>query len=329
MIITRTPLRVSFFGGGTDYPDWYNENGGSVISSSINKYSYIKARFLPPFFNYKFCIRYYYREEVKNVNQIKHPSVRNIFKFLKIKKGVEIIHSGDLPARGGLGSSSSFTVGTLNAVSALHGKIFSKRDLANNSIFIEQALTKENVGSQDQTIAAFGGINKIDFGGPGNILVTPYALSKNNFLKFQDSLMLFFLGYPRDASEIAKTQIRLIPKKNSELKEIIQLTKEADIALQSNKLDIKRIGKLLDVQWNIKKKLSPKVSNSKIDDIYSKFLKLGIYGGKLCGAGGGGFFLVSAPVEKHNFIRKKMNNFLHVPFRFDFTGSQIIYFSQE
>jgi len=327
MIISRTPLRISFFGGGTDYKEWYSNNGGSVINTSINKYNYVNVRFLPPFFKYKNCIRYFKREETNSVQAIKHASVRETLKFLKCDGGIEMVHNADLPARGGLGSSSSFTVGFLNAVWSLMGKIPTKKDLANTAIFIEQKKIKEFVGSQDQTAAAFGGLNRIDFGGRQNITVKPLTLQKDNMDKFQDHLMLFFLGFPRNASDIAKKQIASIPKNKNHLIEMQKIVDEAEKLLSANKIDFKEIGQLMNVQWMLKKKLSKNVSSNFIDKTYSDFIKNGAIGCKLCGAGGGGYMLVLANPNKHNHIKKKMKKFINIPFKFDFTGSQIVYYS--
>ena len=328
MIISRTPLRVSFFGGGTDYPEWYRKNGGSVISTSINRYSYINCRYLPNYFEYKHCIRYYLREEVNSIRQIKHPSVRETLKFLNIKRGIEVIHNADLPARSGLGSSSSFTVGLLNSLNALQRKMIASRTLASDAIFIEQKMIKENVGSQDQIAAAFGGFNKINFSKNEKFLVTPYILTESNLKLLEDSLILFFVGMPRTASDVAKYQINSINKKFTELKEMLQIVENADREFKKKKLDIKSIGQLLNDQWILKKKLSSKITNSKIDNAYKFFMKSGAYGVKLCGAGAGGFMLVCADEEKISLM-KRSKKFMHVKFNFDFTGSQIIYFSNE
>jgi len=322
-------MRVSFFGGGTDYPAWYLENGGSVISTTINKYNYINVRYLPGFFNHKHCIRYYLREETQNINQIKHNSVRETLKYLKITDGVEVIHNADLPARGGLGSSSSFTVGLLNALYALKGKIVSKRTLANTAIFIEQNKIKENVGSQDQIAASFGGLNKIVFNKKENFFINPYTLKEKNVQELEQSLMIFFLGLQRNASVIAKHQIKLIPQKKKELNNILSIVSEGDKELRRSKLDVKSIGSLLDEQWNIKKYLSSKITNSKIDDVYKTAMDAGAIGGKLCGAGGGGFILFCAKKNKQKKIKEKLKKLLHIPFKFDYTGSKIVYCKNE
>ena len=211
MIISRTPFRVSFFGGGTDYPAWYREHGGSVLSAAINKYCYITCRYLPPFFEFKYRVRYYQREEANSIDQIAHPSVRECLRFMKIDKGVDLVHHADLPAQSGLGSSSTFTVGLLHALYALNHEMPTKRDLALNAIRIEQDRMKESVGSQDQTAAAFGGLNRIEFGGPQEVLVQPIILPPSRLERFEEHLMLFFTGLSRTASEVAKGQIEQIP----------------------------------------------------------------------------------------------------------------------
>lgn len=213
MIITKTPFRISFFGGGTDYPVWYEKNGGSVLSTTINKYCYILCRYLPQFFSYKYRIRYTLREETRTIEEIKHPSVRECLKFLDIKEGVEMVHTSDLPAMSGIGSSSAFTVCFLHSLYALIGKIVNKRQLALDAIHVEQDLIKENVGSQDQTAAAFGGLNRIDFGGESKIAVQPITISQNKLDLLQNNLMLFFTGFSRTASTIAGEQIKQTPSK--------------------------------------------------------------------------------------------------------------------
>ena len=219
MIISRTPLRISFFGGGTDFPAFYDENGGAVLSTSINKYSYVICRYLPPFFDYKYRIRYTEREETTSISQIRHPSVRECLNFVNLDdRGIEIQHNADLPAMAGLGSSSAFTVGLLNSLYALKGQLTTKRQLALEAIHMEQDMIKENVGSQDQTAAAFGGLNKIEFGGKRKIWVNPITIDSDRITFLQSHLMLFFTGFPRNASEIAEEQIKRTPEKTKELK---------------------------------------------------------------------------------------------------------------
>lgn len=327
MIISRTPMRVSFFGGGTDFPQWYNTNGGSVISGTINKYTFINIRHLPPFFNYKFCIRYYKREETKNIQSIQHPSVKACLKFLKVRNGIEIVHNADLPAMSGLGSSSSFTVGLLNAIYALQGKFITKKELAYNAIEVEQNIIKEAVGSQDQVASSFGGLNHINFQGE-DITVNPLILKKEQLRRLESNLLLYFTGLQRDAKTIEKEKIKGISKNKIELDEMKTITAEAFKCLTSHATNFDDLGTLLNEQWKLKKCLSPKVSNSKIEQIYNIGLKAGAIGGKLLGAGAGGFILFYVKQKNIPNVKKKLNKFLHVPFKFDFTGSQIIYYSQ-
>tara|TARA_Y100000389_G_C17470776_1_gene530515 strand:- start:7606 stop:8595 length:990 start_codon:yes stop_codon:yes gene_type:complete len=326
MIISRTPFRISFFGGGTDYPDWYNKHSGAVLSTTINKFCYITCRQLPPFFSYKYRIRYHAKEETKSISAIKHPSVKACIKNLGIKDGLEIVHHADLPARSGLGSSSTFTVGMLHTLNTYAGKIISKRKLAYDAINIEQNIIKENVGSQDQTNAAFGGFNHIEFQ-PGNkIIVNPIILSKKKHETLRSHLMLFFTGFPRTASEISKYQIKAIKDKKIDLSESYNMVNNAKIILEKNNF-IKSFGNLLHEQWLIKKSYTEKISNSSIDKIYNAGIKAGAYGGKLLGAGGGGFILFIADPKYHNKIKRSLKNLLHVPVDMESLGSQIVYYS--
>ena len=326
IIISRTPLRISLFGGGTDYPDWYQENPGQVISVTINKYSFITVRYLPPFFEYSHRIRYFKNETVKKISDIRHPSVRETLKFLKIKKGIEIVHNADLPARSGLGSSSTFTVGLLNSLYALESYTCSKRELASKSIFIEQKLIKENVGSQDQVAAAFGGLNKITFSKNKQFEVSPIILQKKRLKKLENNLLLFFTGFARNASEIAKYQIKSINKRHAELKQINSIADRGYQVLNS-RTNLDEIGYLLNEQWQIKKNLTKKITSDKIDKMYKAGISAGAVGGKLLGAGGGGFMLFYVPKSKQKRVIEAMRKKLFVPFNFDFTGSQIIYHS--
>lgn len=324
MIISRTPFRISFFGGGTDYPVWYKENNGAVLATTINKYCYISCRYLPPFFEHKSRIVYSLIENVRKISQIQHPSARACLEFMKIKKGIEIHHDGDLPARSGLGSSSSFTVGLLHALYAIKGIMPTKRQLALDAIYVEQELIKENVGSQDQVLAAFGGFSRIEFGGDRHVLVKQITLSKEKIEKLQSHMMLFFTGLSRTASDIADEQIKNTHKNKKELKLMYQMVDEAINILNSGK--VKDFGKLLHESWQLKKRLSKKISNSYIDDIYNTARRYGTIGGKLLGAGGGGFIILFAEPHKQNKIKKMLKKLLLVPFRFDDLGSQIIFY---
>ncbi len=329
MIISRTPFRISFFGGGTDYPVWYNEHGGAVLATSINKYCYITCRYLPPFFEHKYRIVYSMTEQTHNISEIQHPSARETLNFMDINRGVEIHHDGDLPARTGLGSSSAFTVGLLNALYALKGKMVTKRQLALDAIHVEQDKLKENVGSQDQTTAAFGGFNKIEFGGDQQILVQPVTLNSRKCQLLQDHLMLFFTGFSRIASEIAGEQIKKTPDKKNELSRMREMVEEAIGILNGGNTDITDFGRLLHESWTIKRSLTDKISTPQIDNIYDTALEAGALGGKLLGAGGGGFILFFVEPELQPEVREKLKDLLYVPFKFENLGSQIIYYGPE
>jgi D-glycero-alpha-D-manno-heptose-7-phosphate kinase len=327
MITSRTPFRISFFGGGTDYPVWYKKNGGAVLSTTIDKYCYISCRLLPPFFEYKHRIVYSNIEHINKIDEIAHPAVREVFRFMNIKEGLEIHHDGDLPARSGLGSSSSFTVGLLHALYALKGRIVTKKRLALETIYIEQEMIKENVGSQDQVAVAFGGLNKIEFNGNHNIEVRPITVRESRLQELQDHLMLFFTGFTRIASEVAKDKISQIPKRSSELSALRDMVDESVNILNSDD-DLIGFGNILHESWKIKKSLADNVSNSNIDNIYEEAIKAGAIGGKILGAGGGGFILFFVKPEDKRIVRHALSSLLYVPFRFDKTGSQIIYYSE-
>ena len=326
MIITRTPFRISFFGGGTDYPAWYKENGGAVLATTIDKYCYITCRYLPPFFEYKNRIVYSKTELIQDIEEIEHPSVREALRFMNIDKGVEIHHDGDLPARTGLGSSSSFTVGLLHTLYALKGIMPTKMRLAKEAIHIEQNMLKENVGSQDQILSAFGGFNRIDFSGEDDFQICPITLTAQRLDLLQEHLMLFFSGFPRSASEIAGQQIENIPHKKEELRVMQQMVSEAQNILNGDN-DLLEFGRLLHEGWQLKRSLTDVISTPLIDEIYETARSAGAIGGKLLGAGGGGFVLLFAEPEIQPKIKDKLDLFLHVPFRFENLGTQIIFYA--
>lgn len=327
MIISRTPFRISFFGGGTDYPVWYKENGGAVLATSINKYCYITCRYLPPFFEHKYRIVYSKTEQTQNISEIQHPSVRETLNFMGIDRGVEIHHDADLPARTGLGSSSAFTIGLLNALYALKGKMVTKRQLALDAVHIEQDIIRENVGSQDQTTAAFGGLNKLEFGGDQQIQVQPITLNSRKCQLLQDNLMLFFTGLSRTASEIAGEQIKKTPDKKTELNKMREMVEEAISILNGSDTDITDFGRLLHESWMIKRSLTDKISTPQINNIYETAINTGALGGKLLGAGGGGFILFFVEPEFQQKVKEELKNLLYVPFKFENLGSQIIYYA--
>jgi len=329
MIITRTPFRVSFFGGGTDYPAWYEKNGGSVLSTTINKYCYISCRYLPPFFDYRYRIRYTFREETSTLSEIKHPAVRKCLEFVGVKEGIEMVHTSDLPARSGIGSSSSFTVGFLNCLYALMGQMVSKRKLALDAIHVEHNLIEENVGSQDQVAAAFGGFNKITFGGKEGIVVQPVTISREKLDFLQDRLMLFFTGLSRNASDVSKDQIKNMPSKKDELTTMREMV-DAGINILNGRMDaFDDFGRLLDEAWKIKRKLSKTITNGTIDDIYHAATSAGALGGKLLGAGSGGFIIFYVPPENKHRVREMLAHLVYVPFRFETLGSQIVLYSAQ
>lgn len=324
MIITRTPFRISFFGGGTDYPAWYQEHGGVVLATTIDKYCYISCRHLPPFFEHKHRIVYSRIENVHRLEDIQHPAVRAILGWAGCEKGLEVHHDGDLPARSGLGSSSSFTVGLVNALSAMQGKYTSKEELAKNAIHIEQKIINENVGSQDQISAAFGGFNRIEFKQNDTFQVFPIILGKDRLHELQSHLMLCFTGFSRIASEIAKSQIENIKSREVELKCMGGMVDEAIQILQSTTCPIDEFGKLLHQGWLYKRSLSDKVSTPEIDSIYDEAMRAGATGGKILGAGGGGFLLLFVKPEFQSQVRERLNHLIHVPFQFEDSGSRVV-----
>jgi D-glycero-alpha-D-manno-heptose-7-phosphate kinase len=327
MIITRTPYRISFLGGGTDYPAYYTESGGSVLSTTINKYCHIMCRCLPPFFEHKFLFRYSRKELVNTVDEIAHPSIRECLKFMRINTGIEMVHTGDIPAMSGIGSSSAFTVGFLNALYALLGKMVTKRKLAFDAIHVEQNLIGEHVGSQDQTASAFGGFNVIEFGGSQGIFVRPVTIKAERLQQLQDSMMFYFSGLSRVASDIAKEQIKETPKKLNELHEMRGMVNEAVNILNGQERSLDDFGRLLHESWMLKRSLVKEISNDHIDEIYKTAMRTGALGGKLCGAGGGGFILLFVPPERQPSVKQALENLLLVPFRFENLGSHVIHYS--
>jgi len=324
MIITRTPFRISFFGGGTDYPGWFREHGGAVLATTINKYCYITCRRLPPFFEHKHRIVYSYIENVKNIDEIQHPAVRAVLNWTKVEEGIEIHHDGDLPARSGLGSSSSFTVGLLHALHGLNGQMASKEGLAREAIHVEQNIIGENVGSQDQVSAAFGGFNRIEFHRNDAFDVAPVILPGHRSQELRAHLMLCFTGVSRIASEVAKSKIDNLKNREKELKLMRAMVDEALAILHDTNESIDSFGKLLDANWQYKRSFSDQVSTPEIDCIYQAAIDAGAIGGKILGAGGGGFLLLFAKPERHALIRERLNKLIHVPFEFENSGSRVV-----
>lgn len=327
MIISRTPYRVSFFGGGTDYPAWYAEHGGSVLSTAIDKYCYIFCRRLPPFFEHRSRIVYSQIETVGSHEDIRHPSVRECLKYLDVTEGIEIHHDGDLPARTGVGSSSSFTVGLLHALYALKGVMPSKMQLAKEAIHVEQNLIGETVGAQDQTAAAFGGLNRIDFLPDGDIRVSPVPLPARRLEELESHLLLVFTGFSRTASPIAAEQVAATPGRADELTLMQEMVDEA-LAILCGGGDITGLGTLLHESWRLKRSLTAAVSTPVVDMIYDAAMQAGAIGGKLLGAGGGGFALFVVRPEDRKHVIEKLG-LMAVPFKVETSGSQIVLYQAD
>ncbi len=325
MIISRTPYRISFLGGGTDYHTWYQEHGSAVLTTSINHYCYLQCRFLPPFFQHKSRIVWSQIEQVLEHANIQHPAVKAALEYLEIDRGIEIQHQGDLPARSGLGSSSAFMVGLLHALYGLQGMMSSKRELACEAIHVERGILKENVGVQDQIQTAYGGLNKIVINQNGEFEVNPLILPPGRAQELQDHLLLFFTGVSRTASDIAGDKIKAIPNKKTELHIMQRLVDEA-ISILSEGSDIAEFGNLLHESWMLKRGISSKISSDFIDDIYQRARKSGAIGGKVLGAGGGGFMLFFVKPEDKPKVCEALKDLLLVPFEFESGGSQIIYY---
>lgn len=326
MIISRTPYRISFFGGGTDYPGWYLKHGGQVLSTTIDKYLYITCRYLPPFFEHRLRLVYSKIEMCQHSSELDHPSAREVLRFLGIDNGLEIHYDGDLPGRSGLGSSSSFTVGLLNALYAYQGQMISKHCLAMESTHIEQDLIKETVGSQDQANAAYGGLNHIEFRTSGNIVVNPVTLPKERIEALENNLMLFYTGIMRTAEKVARSYVKDIKVKEQQLMRMHGMVDEAIEILKSGDLD--DLGILLNEAWQEKRSLSKVVSNSHVDEIYIAAKSEGAIGGKLCGAGGGGFLLLYVPTENQLSVKNRLAHLLNVPFNFEIDGSRIVFYDR-
>ena len=327
MIITKTPFRMSFFGGGTDMPAFFNEHGGAVLSTTFDKYCYVTVRHLPPFFDYTSELVYSRIERVDSIEKIEHPLVRNCIKFLDMHE-LRVNYESDLPARTGLGTSSSFAVGLLNAFYALKGKYASKKQLADEAIYVERELCKESGGWQDQIAAAFGGFNRIDFKDNG-YKVSPIIISPGRKQRLNENLLLFFTGFSRFSSEIQKSTEAAIKDKTAQLKEMLALVNEAQEVLVNDKSDLDDFGRLLDATWRLKRQTGAKISTGSIDELYEKGIKAGALGGKLLGAGGGGFLVFYVQPEKRQAVLAAMRDLLHVPFAFENGGTQVLYYAPE
>lgn len=327
MITTKTPFRMSFFGGGTDMPDYFNEYGGSVLSTTFDKYCYVFLRHLPPFFEYRTEIAYSKMERVKNADEIIHPSVRNAMKMLDIRD-IRLTYEADLPAQSGLGTSSSFAAGMLNAFYALKGKYVDKEKLAKDAIYLERVLCEEAGGWQDQIAAAYGGLNRIDFV-DNSFEVHPIIINNERRKKLDNNLVMFFTGFTRFSSDIQKKNYSQKESRLIQLHEIKSLVDEGERILTNKSCDLDDFGRLLDYSWQLKKKTGSAVSTSVIDQLYDKGIKAGALGGKLLGAGGGGFLLFYVQPEKKESLLTTMSGILHIPFHFECGGSQVVYYTAE
>ena len=330
MIITRTPFRMSFFGGGTDMKEFFNEHGGAVLSTTFDKYCYVTVRHLPPFFDYKTELSYSKIERVEEIEKIVHPAVREAMKMLDTKD-IRLTYEADLPARSGLGTSSSFAVGMLNAFHCLKGQYADKKKLADQAIYLERDLCQEAGGWQDQIAASFGGFNKITFK-DNSYEVTPLIISPERKRLLNDSLMMFFTGFTRFSSDVQKAN-QATPEtkaaKIERLKEMLRLVDDAQKVLVDQSADLDDFGRLLDHTWKLKRQTGSAVSTSGIDALYDKGMAAGALGGKLLGAGGGGFLVFYVPKEKQAAVREAMKDLLYIPFKFENEGTKVIYYEAE
>jgi len=329
MIISRTPFRISFFGGGTDYPTWFREHGGAVVGTAIDKYCYISVRRLPPFFEHRSRIVYSQVELITDHAEIRHPAVRGVLTDKGVTDGLEIHHDADLPARSGLGSSSSFTVGLLNALAALDGRMMSKRELGREAIRIEQDVLKESVGCQDQLWAAFGGFNHIEFFPDGEFAVSPIVLPAERRKELLQSLMLFFTGFTRFSSDFAKEQLANIGQRKAQLRTMRGMVNSAIEILSDSRTPLREFGELLHEAWVVKRELANTVSNRQIDEIYEGAREAGALGGKLLGAGGGGFMLLMVEADRQQAVRERLKNLVNVSFGFENEGSKIVLYQPD
>lgn len=327
MIITQTPFRMSFFGGGTDFPDFYKEHGGSVISTTFDKYCYVNVRHLPRFFDYSTELSYAKTERVTAVEEIQHPAIREAMKYLDMHE-IRLTYEADLPARSGLGTSSSFAVGMLSAFYALKGKYADKGKLADDAIYLERVLCDESGGVQDQIAASFGGFNRINFDANG-YTVNPIIIAPERKQQLEDNLMLFFTGFSRFSSDIQVSTKDAMKDKTAQLLEMLDLVDEAEDVLVNKNRDLADFGRLLDHTWKLKRGITDKISTDSIDGLYSKAMEAGALGGKLLGAGGGGFLLFYVEPEKQKAVKEAIKDLLYVPFHFENNGTRIIHYSPE
>jgi D-glycero-alpha-D-manno-heptose-7-phosphate kinase len=330
MIIARTPYRLSFFGGGTDYPAWFRAEGGAVLSTTIDKYCYLSVRYLPPFFRNKHRVVWSHVETVSSVSEILHPAVREGLRFLGFDDavGVEIHHQGDLPARAGMGSSSSFAVGLIQALTALRGQMIDRHDLAVKAIALEQEWLRDNVGCQDQVAAAYGGLNRIEFLPAGDFRVEPVTIPPARLQELQASLLLFYTGLSRLASEVAADVVRNLPHRRTALLRMRAMVDEA-LGILASDASLDAFGELMHEGWTLKRELSTRVASPTVEEVYRKALKGGALGGKLLGAGGSGFMAFYVPPKRQAAVIRALAGYLHVPFGFESEGSRIVYYGPQ
>ena len=327
MIITQTPFRMSFFGGGTDMEDFFRKNGGSVLSTTFDKYCYVNVRHLPRFFDYSTELSYSKIERVRCIEDIQHPAIRNAIKMLDMHE-IRLTYEADLPARSGLGTSSSFAVGMLNAFYALKGKYADKKKLADEAIYLERNLCQEVGGWQDQIAASFGGFNRINFNADG-YEVLPIIISPERKKQLNKNLMMFFTGFTRFSSDVQKTNATRRDTKTAQLKEMLTLVDEAENILVNKGLDLDDFGRMLDYTWQLKRQTGSAVSTNSIDELYAKGISAGALGGKLLGAGGGGFLVFYVQPERQDEVRLAMHDLLYVPFQFENGGTRVIHYTPE
>lgn len=325
MIITKTPFRMSFFGGGTDMPAFFNENGGAVISTTFDKYCYVNVRHLPPFMPYFSELVYSKIERVNSIDDIIHPLIRECMRLHDIHE-IRLTYEGDLPARTGLGTSSTFAVGMLNAFCALKGKMMSKAQLAQEAIRVERDILQEHGGWQDQVAAAFGGFNRIDFK-DNQFNISPIVIHPDRKAQLDKNLMLFYTGVTRFSSEVQKDTFAKPEDKKAQLKEMLSLVDDAQAVLEDKNADLNDFGRMLDHTWKLKRGTGGKVSNGSIDELYARGIKAGALGGKLLGAGGGGFLLFYVEPDKQQNVIKALDDLMHVPFNFENEGTSIVYYN--
>lgn len=327
MIITQTPFRMSFFGGGTDMPEFFRENGGAVLSTTFDKYCYVTVRHLPRFFDYKTHLTYSKMEYVNTYDEIQHPAIRNAMQYLDMHE-IRMTYESDLPARSGLGTSSSFAVGMLNAFYSLKGKYVGKKKLADDAIYLERELCKEAGGWQDQIAASFGGFNRINFSGNG-YEVLPIIISPERKQQLNDNLLMYFTGFTRFSSEIQKANHVTADEKKQQLREMLSLVDEAEMVLTNKHSNLDEFGRLLDHTWKLKRQTGSKISTDTIDLIYQKAIAAGALGGKLLGAGGGGFFIFYVEPEKKAPVQQAMSQLMNVPFEFETSGTTVVHYTPE